>query len=299
MEKRRLLAALLVLTVCLAACETQDTVSLADAEPPTQQSGPPTESAGEALTHETEPESEPPESASAQTLEELPAPSSDSPASPAEESVDGSASFAEPETLLQESSVDEESPGSSPEEPVEGSSESDAASSSPPEQDPSSASAEGGAGQAASVRALEESVSPAIKMEQELLRLINEERQRSSLTELGVEESMEFAARIRAQEALESLSHTRPDDTPYYTVFDEAGFVYAGKWHGENVSVIHVEGELDPVVAAESLFDEWLSSPGHHQNILGENFLQTGIGVYLEETGEVTRIGSAQLFSSL
>lgn len=137
-------------------------------------------------------------------------------------------------------------------------------------------------------------------LETALLGLINDERAARGLPALGVEESLQFAARIRAQEALESLSHTRPDGSLYHTALDEAGFPYAGKWHGENLAVILLEGSvMDDTVAAQALFDEWKSSPGHEQNMLGENFLQTGIGVYVEENGDAVRIGSAQLFASL
>lgn len=133
-----------------------------------------------------------------------------------------------------------------------------------------------------------------------LLALINDARIERGLTALGIEESMQFAAGMRAQEALASLSHSRPDGTPYHTAFDEAGFPYAGKWHGENLAVIQLLSQnADDIAIAQALFDEWKQSPGHQQNMFNENFLQTGIGVAVETDGDTTRVGSAQLFASL
>lgn len=138
------------------------------------------------------------------------------------------------------------------------------------------------------------------RLESELLSLINSERSQRGLEALGVEESMQFAAHIRAQEALESLSHTRPDNSLYYTAFDEAGFTYAGKWHGENLAIVQLEsGEPDDESIAQALFAQWKASPGHERNMFSENFVQTGIGVYVETVGEQLHVGSAQLFASL
>lgn len=136
-------------------------------------------------------------------------------------------------------------------------------------------------------------------IEQELIRLINDERARNGIEALGVEDGMQLAAGIRAREALQSLSHTRPDGTPYYTTFDEAGFSYAGKWHGENLAMISMGSEdYDESAIAQALFRQWLESPGHQQNMLGD-FLQTGIGVYIEWDEDTVRVGAAQLFAGM
>lgn len=135
-------------------------------------------------------------------------------------------------------------------------------------------------------------------IELELLRLINEERSANSIEPLGMEESMRWAARIRAPEVLQSLSHTRPDGTPYYTAMDEAGFVYAGKWHGENVSYMYfTPGLYNSSDAAAKMFEELKNSPGHYQNMLSENFLQSGIGAFVQVKDSMIQVGSAQLFA--
>lgn len=138
-----------------------------------------------------------------------------------------------------------------------------------------------------------------ILIEQELLRLINRDRLANDAEALGIEESMQFAARIRAEEVLQSLSQTRPNGMPYHTAFDEAGFVYAGKWHGQNISMLYFEpGRLDEVSIAHEMFNTLTASPGNHQNMISQNFLQAGIGAHIAYEPERTYVGSAQLFAS-
>lgn len=138
------------------------------------------------------------------------------------------------------------------------------------------------------------------EIEAELLLLINGERAAVGLSALGLEDTMQFAASIRAQEALVSLSHTRPDSSAYHTVFDEAGFAYTGKFHGENLAVLRMSADVfDASAVAAALLDEWRRSAGHQQNLLSENFVQTGVGVYVVVDGDTVAVGAAQLFASL
>lgn len=137
-------------------------------------------------------------------------------------------------------------------------------------------------------------------IERELLRLMNGERVSVGVETLGEVESMRFAARIRADEALQSFSHTRPDGTPYNTAFDEAGFSYAGKWHGENLASMNfTEGMFDEKEVALEMFTGLKNSEGHYQNMIGSNFYQAGVGVAINLEGGMVGIASAQLFASM
>lgn len=136
--------------------------------------------------------------------------------------------------------------------------------------------------------------------EMELLRLINEERENLGIPALVMDDKSRVAARVRAPEILEQLSHTRPNGDPYYTAFDEAGYTYAGKWHGENVGYMYFgAGLYDTLGAAQKMFGALKESSGHYQNMLSENFLFAGIGVHVQTEGDIVKVGSAQLFSSL
>jgi uncharacterized protein YkwD len=137
------------------------------------------------------------------------------------------------------------------------------------------------------------------KIELELLRLINSLRTELGVEPLGLQEEMLYAARIRSAEALEKFTHTRPDGTPYNTAFDEAGFSYAGKWHGENLaSLSFTAGQLDENGAALKLFEGLSASPGHRENMARGNFAQAGVGVASFAENEKVTLASAQLFAS-
>lgn len=137
-------------------------------------------------------------------------------------------------------------------------------------------------------------------VERELLRLVNAERDFMGIEQLGLEESMQWAARTRAQEVLVLLMHTRPNGTPYNTAFDEVGFEYAGKLHGENIATLQFSGTVyNDEEIAKIIFDKLKSSSGHSQNMFSEQFVQVGIGVYAQQNGDSIRIGVAQLFLSL
>lgn len=139
----------------------------------------------------------------------------------------------------------------------------------------------------------------AAKIGRELLRLINAEREAAGFEALGEQEEMRFAAEIRSAEVLASLSHTRPDGSAYYTAFDEAGFVYAGRVHGENIAMLHFSpGIYDEISAAAEMFANLKSSPGHYQNMINGDFLHAGVGASASWDGELWNIGSVQLFAS-
>jgi uncharacterized protein YkwD len=137
------------------------------------------------------------------------------------------------------------------------------------------------------------------KIELELLRLINGTRAQLGVEPLGLQEEMQYAARTRSAEALLKFTHARPDGTPYNTAFDEAGFSYAGKWHGENLaSLSFTIGQLDENEAALKLFEGLNASPGHRENMARGNFAQAGIGVAAAVENETVTLASAQLFAS-
>jgi len=110
---------------------------------------------------------------------------------------------------------------------------------------------------------------------------------------------MQWAARMRAPEVMSSLSHTRTDGTPYYTAFDEAGFPYAGRWHGENVSYMQFPaGSYSSAEAALKMFEGLRESSGHYQNMLSGNFQLAGIGAHILRKDNAVFLYSAQLFAS-
>jgi len=139
-------------------------------------------------------------------------------------------------------------------------------------------------------------------IEDELLRLINESRAESGASPLAMEDSMRRGARIRSSEIQEAFSHTRPNGTEYYTVFDESGFAYSGKWHGENACIVSVPasqiGRYDEKRIAQMMYETLSKSAGHSRNMQRTQYAQAGIGVALRASGDQIIVTSAQLFAS-
>lgn len=204
-----------------------------------------------------------------------------------------------------ESWANTESEPDLPHEPVSSYESEPAVESVPPVPQPTEASAREKSAPVQSYPERLNAVTPDLTLnreefERELLRLINGLREQAGVEKLGIREEMIFAARIRSAEALQSFSHTRPNGSPYNTAFDEAGFSYAGKWHGENLASLNfTEGMLDEKAAALEMFNGLRDSPGHYRNMTGENFLQIGIGVSISREDGMIHIASAQLFSSI
>ena len=106
--------------------------------------------------------------------------------------------------------------------------------------------------------------------EQEVFRLINEQRVANGLTALKVNTEVQRVAKIKAQEMVNRnyFSHTSPT---YGSPFDMLkSFKISYKTAGENIA--GNSSNSDAVKA-------WMNSPGHRANILNSSFNYTGIGV--------------------
>jgi len=103
---------------------------------------------------------------------------------------------------------------------------------------------------------------------QEVLDLVNKERAEAGLAPLALDEKLNEAAKVRAQEITSNFSHTRPDGTDPFTVLQEYGCSYMSA--GENIAA----GQSTPAEVVES----WMNSEGHRANILSPDFTKLGVG---------------------
>ncbi|MBR3772690.1 MAG: hypothetical protein IKL07_10530 [Clostridium sp.] len=108
------------------------------------------------------------------------------------------------------------------------------------------------------------------EFQQRVYQLINQERKSRGLSELIYDTGIERAAYKRAVETKQLFSHTRPDGTSCFTVFEEFGISYRAC--GENIAY----GQRTP----EEVMDAWMHSEGHKANILSTNFGKVGVGCY-------------------
>jgi uncharacterized protein YkwD len=138
-------------------------------------------------------------------------------------------------------------------------------------------------GSAVSAYAADEQADKAAEFRAEVIRLVNEEREKAGLKPLEAHEELAKAAQARAIEAAEKFSHTRPDGTKWSTVFAEYELKY--KTAGENLAA--------GFKTASAMVKAWMNSEGHRANILAADFTYIAIGYHVREDG---RIYVAQLF---
>lgn len=111
---------------------------------------------------------------------------------------------------------------------------------------------------------------------EQVVSLVNKEREKVGLTPLSMEKNITTAAQVRAKEIQTSFSHTRPDGKKFSTVLSENGVSFKGA--GENIAW----GQKTP----EEVMKGWMNSPGHRANILNKNFRSIGVGYYQNASGK-------------
>lgn len=113
-----------------------------------------------------------------------------------------------------------------------------------------------------------------------ILELTNDLRAEQGASVLSENEALERAANIRAAETAESFSHTRPDGREFYTVLEENEVQYTYLLAGENLAMGTYH--LDDKQMAAFLFDGWVESEGHYENMIQPEYQEIGIGVYYD-----------------
>ncbi len=107
--------------------------------------------------------------------------------------------------------------------------------------------------------------------ELEVLKIMNQEREKEGAAPLTSLPELQKATDIRAMELTELFSHNRPDGTEWRTVFasvDLPSYCTAG----ENIAA----GYTTPRAAMVG----WMNSSGHRGNILSTDFTHVGVGHY-------------------
>ena len=101
------------------------------------------------------------------------------------------------------------------------------------------------------------------------LAIVNAHRSNAGLPELVWNDSLAQAAMVRAQECMQSFSHTRPNGSAWWTV--NSVIMY-----GENLAMNYFNA--NNVVAA------WMASPTHMAKIVG-SFTSVGVACYQAPNG--------------
>ena len=100
--------------------------------------------------------------------------------------------------------------------------------------------------------------------------IANAARAEAGLSALSYDGVLSSLASVRAAEAAQSFSHTRPDDRSCFSILDDNAVVYMTC--GENIAA----GQQ----TEQEVMNAWLNSPGHRANILNGAFHKVGLGYF-------------------
>lgn len=111
--------------------------------------------------------------------------------------------------------------------------------------------------------------------EEELLKLINEQRAAYGLSALKIDSELQRVAKIKAQDLVDNnyFSHNSPTYGSPFDMMKSFGITY--KAAGENIAG---NSTLKGAVTA------WMNSQGHRENILSNAYNYTGIGIVESKT---------------
>ncbi len=113
-------------------------------------------------------------------------------------------------------------------------------------------------------------------IEHQIFDLVNKERVEAGLSEYRLDLGIYEQAKIRATEAADTWSHTRPDGRDYWSVFTDFD-IYDYSVVGENLG--------RKFSSAERIVEALMNSEGHRANILSERFDVVCIAVYTTPDG--------------
>ena len=153
--------------------------------------------------------------------------------------------------------------------------------------------------------------SDIAKIKSGFLRLVNEERARVGVKPLRTNSALTTAANYRSYELLKNFSHTRPNGQPFYTILNPDEYSKYGV--GENIQLTsHMGnnsftdadifvGRDDQIVAAYAvIFNNFKKSQGHYENMIYEEYIDTGIGISykIDEKSGMAIFYVCQIFGS-
>lgn len=112
-------------------------------------------------------------------------------------------------------------------------------------------------------------IADLLPKEQELVTLLNQERQKHNLPALKPVNSLFTAARRHSNDMARNnfFSHTGSDGSSPFTRMRDAGYYY--RYAGENVAAGYS--------TAQAVVTAWMNSSGHRANILNGNFSELGL----------------------
>lgn len=117
-----------------------------------------------------------------------------------------------------------------------------------------------------------QSAGDASSFAEQVLQLVNKERQAAGLQPLGMNGDLSKVAMIKAQDMANNnyFDHQSPTYGSPFDLMKANGISYS--YAGENIA----QGQASP----DEVMRQWMNSPGHRANILHTSFTQIGIAYY-------------------
>lgn len=110
-----------------------------------------------------------------------------------------------------------------------------------------------------------------ISLQKKVISIVNQNRKKQGLEALTMDEKLMKAAQDRAKELTKSFSHTRPNGTSCFTIFEKYKITPTAS--GENIAA----GQR----SAAAVMDSWMNSQGHKENIMNNKFKKIGVGLVI------------------
>lgn len=119
-------------------------------------------------------------------------------------------------------------------------------------------------------RPTETTTQSAREIEEEVVKLVNIEREKNNLQPLEIKEDLMSLARLKSEDMKNNnyYDHTSPTYGSPFEMMDQFGISYG--YAGENIA----KGQI----TAEQVMNSWMNSKGHRENILNENYKYIGVG---------------------
>jgi hypothetical protein len=133
-------------------------------------------------------------------------------------------------------------------------------------------------------------VSAASFGPEDVVNLVNRDREAEDLSMLHADETLTRAAEMKAGDMAKNgyFAHTSPEGTRPWFFFEEAGYRY--RYAGENLAIHFTD--------AESEQSAWMKSEKHRENILSPKYHDIGVAVLeMPWEGKVTTV-TVQLFGT-
>lgn len=113
--------------------------------------------------------------------------------------------------------------------------------------------------------------------ENEVVRLVNQERAKNGLPALTINWELARVARHKSQDMVNKryFSHQSPTYGSPFTMMESFGIRYSAA--GENIA----KGQRTPA----EVMNAWMNSPGHRSNILSPSYNQIGVGLAKDKNG--------------